>query len=194
MNSPERRQNYRLQRTILPLLEPIRDRFRLRILFESEQDLETFVLPALNNQYLTCVPKYCLHCRCDNHSAWVKLWCGGCEKIFWLSQDNLHRGRWCLSCSFAWQRASPQRALAELVGEPFHLAVLKIENREDLHLRWLAWRVRQAVKRAVATSNSAIIATICDTHVRVPKMWQVPPHKWDHVCRRFACFKRNHKK
>lgn len=186
MCSPDRRKHHRLQRALAPLLQQIEARFNTRILFESDRDIETRILPALNNLYLRYLPRHCLQCNQTNHPAWIKLRCGKCEKIYWVAQCALSRGYWCLACSFAWQRASPQRALVDLIRAPFLEAIQRIENREDLELRWLVWRVRHAIERVIADSNTVVLATICGDGIRVPTMWQVSPHQWDNTCRRFA--------
>lgn len=155
-------------------------------MFDSVEEVTEYLIPALRDKFLWPYQSDCISCFARDHFAWVKIYCGSCNKQWWVYQTNFSRGLWCHNCSFDWNRESPQQALTAITGDNIRNSLARIENREDLQLRELAWQVQHFAKRILANRHSGILDARCSHDIHIPTAWQIPPNQWEYRCHEFA--------
>ena len=178
---------FRIHLAADPVLAPIADGIPARLRqFESWEEawqLYSFLLEYCPGK-LHC--QTCCACGRPGHIAWSLLQCAGCNDEWWVPQELLSWGTWCIHCEGAWQRETIQVALERETGLPNYQGANLFESAEQqaiAHFRYLftheAARIRLQLK-------SAIVRRVCGNGLKIPRQWMVRTHEWERVCRRFS--------
>ena len=118
--------------------------------------------------------KRCLDCNRENCAAWVALFCGGCNRTFWIEQSFLD-SFWCNSCAFGHDFLSWQSELRQQTNLNIFEALQLFESGEQKILAYYRWELNHVIRRVEAQNKSQILSVRCRSRVPLTQHSQIGP-------------------